>query len=63
MIKQVGEYSFEIGVGVDKQAAHASQLKLCIEVGEEEDLGDSGAVIRRDVATRPAFAKLPNPAP
>ena len=45
--KQVGEYSFEIGVGADRQAAHASKLKLCVEVGDEEDLGDLGAVVRR----------------
>ena len=44
--KQVGEHSFEILVGRDVVAVHGSQLKVCVEVNEGDELWECGAVVR-----------------
>ena len=44
--KQVGENSFELLIGKEEVAVHASQLKLCVEVGDTLELDSCGSVVK-----------------
>ena len=65
--RQVGENSFELLMGRERHAVHTSQLKLCVETGEE-GLLDSGSIIKPLPATqaegvRPAVVVTPSSPP
>lgn len=57
LAKQVGENSFEVLAGKEMVAVHASQLKLCVEVGPEEDLSGCGSVVRSPAVSSSRFAQ------
>ena len=54
--KQVGDNSFEIVVGKEEVAVHASQLKICVEVGDTLELDSCGAVCRPATVLPPMFS-------